>query len=99
MAAKGQSFAQEKIMPQGKCPKCGSSNVIPDVSVLDPGRFGKGDGVLHAVVDERPKARLFKGEVQSRLEAVVCGDCGYTEFYAKEPGALLAAYRKQPEAR
>ena len=81
-------------MHEARCPKCGSPNLIPDVSVFDPGRFGKGDGTLHTVVEERPTAWHFKGAAQSKLEAAVCGNCGYTELYAIEP----AAFRKQSEA-
>jgi hypothetical protein len=81
-------------MQEAKCPKCGSSDVIPDVSVFDPGRFGKGDGTLHAVVDERPNAWLFMRS-PTRLRAF--GECGYTGL-CERPAALLAAYRKQAEA-
>ncbi len=83
-------------MRQGQCPMCGSSNGIPNADLLYPGGFTE-ERELDVVVDEKPNAWLFKGEVRSSLKAWVCGDCGYTELYAKEAAALLAAYRKQSE--
>jgi hypothetical protein len=70
--------------------------VIPNVYVLDLGH-GNRPHNLKVVVDENPDAWLFKGEVQSSLKAWVCGACGYTELYAQDPAALLAAYRKHAE--
>lgn len=85
-------------MKEGKCPKCGSQDVIPNVFVQDRGHHNRGDQNLKAVVQESPDAWLFKGEVQTSLKAWVCGACGFTEFYAKNPAALLAAHRKQADA-
>jgi predicted nucleic-acid-binding Zn-ribbon protein len=82
-------------MQDGQCPKCGSSDVIPNVYVEDRGRFGVEN--LKVVVDEHPQAWLFKGEVRSSLKAWVCGACGYTELYAQDAPALLAAHRKHEE--
>jgi hypothetical protein len=85
----GQRLLVEEVrMPEGRCAKCGSSDVIPNVYV-----HGNADN-LNVVMDEKPDAWLFKGEVRSRLQAWVCGACGFTELYAQDPAALLAAYRK-----
>ena len=83
-------------MHEGKCLKCGSSEVIPNVFVLDLGH-GNFPNNLKVMVEETPDAWLFKGQLRSSLKAWVCGACGYTELYAKEPDAPLAAYRKHGE--
>ncbi len=80
-------------MRDGQCPKCGSANVIPNVNVLDSNNANWSEN-LKVVVEENPDAWLFKGEVKTGLMAWVCGACGYTELYAKNAVALLAAYRK-----
>jgi len=87
-------LVEEVLMPEGRCAKCGSSDVIPNVTVVG----GHGDGGnLRAIVAENPDAWLFKGEVKPSLEAWICGACGFTELYAQDPAALLAAYRKHAE--
>ena len=80
-------------MRLGKCPKCSSSDVVPEVSVLDYTRNTRQN--LTAVVQQNPSAWLFKGEACVTLHAWVCGDCGFTELYASDPAALLAAYRNR----
>jgi hypothetical protein len=42
-------------------------------------------------VHKNPQARFFKEPVFGPLKAVVCGSCGYVEFYVKNPGELTAA--------
>lgn len=80
----------------GCCPKCGSVDVIPNVYVLDyPATHSTGN--VQVVVLQNPDAWFNKGEVSTSLKAWVCGACGYTELYAKNPAALLAAYRNRAE--
>jgi predicted nucleic-acid-binding Zn-ribbon protein len=81
-----------------QCAKCGSGKVISLVSVQDQGQYL--DGTLRALVGyTNPEAWLFKGAVYARLRATICGECGYTELTAVNPGALYEAYlRKQPQA-
>jgi predicted nucleic-acid-binding Zn-ribbon protein len=87
-------LVEEVLMPEGRCAKCGSSDVTGAVDVVG----GHGDGgPLRVVVEEKPEAWLFKGKVQSSLKAWVCGACGFTELYAQDPAALLAASRKDAE--
>ena len=83
-------------MPEGRCAKCGSSDVIPNVTVV--GEHGDG-GDLRAVVAENPGAiwPFRKGEMKTSLKAWICGDCGFTELYAQDHAAFLAAYRKVAE--
>lgn len=83
-------------MRDGKCPKCGSSEVVPSVRVLDRGD-GNWTSDLQVAVDAKPDALLFKGRQKSSLTARVCSACGYAELYATDPQALLAAYRERVE--
>lgn len=80
-------------MQSNTCPKCGSGDVIPNAYVTDNDYEHREN--LKALVLKNPDAWLLKGEVQTSLKAWICGACGYTELYAKNPAALLAAYRKQ----
>jgi hypothetical protein len=43
-------------------------------------------------VDADPDALLLKESEYVEFEATVCGVCGYAEFYAKQPTALLKAW-------
>lgn len=75
------------------CPKCGSEKIIPRVHVKDR-NDDSFDQRLTAVVDEYPKARVFKSPIESTLRANICGNCGFVEFYADSPGALWRAYER-----
>lgn len=70
------------------CLKCRSPLVMGDVRIMD--RVYAED--LRAEVRKRPEARLLKGKVSTPLRARVCGACGFTELYAQDPIALLAAH-------
>jgi hypothetical protein len=70
------------------CAKCSTGKVIPLVGVMDLGQYS--DGRLKAHVGyTNPEAWLFKGTVYARLSAIICGECGYAELTAENPGALL----------
>jgi predicted nucleic-acid-binding Zn-ribbon protein len=83
------------FMRDGRCPKCGSAEVIPNVYIQDRGE-GQTEN-LKVIVEENPHAWVFKGAVKTSLKAWICGVCGFTELYAKDPADLLTAYRKQEE--
>lgn len=74
-----------------KCPKCESTQVINDVQVIDLESYVEN---LAVQVQAKPQARLFKGGVRVPLQAQVCGACGYTELYAKDPTRLLKAHEQ-----
>ena len=80
-------------MRSGTCPKCGSSEVVSDLRVMDRGHGSADAGDLSAVVYGNPEAWVFKNKVRVQLSACVCGACGYTELYAADPAAMLAAVR------
>lgn len=64
-------------MRSGKCPKCGSEQIVDGGRIVEDGevrlRFLK------------HKRVLFPGPVVSEIRAIVCVDCGYTELYAIQP--------------
>ena len=70
----------------GRCPKCGSEDVLPDVAPLADPADPKGEPA------PRPGAWLFRGKRATRLVACVCARCGYTELYAKEPRGLVLGH-------
>ena len=71
------------MIEQGTCLKCGSTQVMNDVSVL-----GGFDQPLTIQVNRKPKARVFKDTVQIILNAFICCQCGYSELYVSEPDKL-----------
>jgi hypothetical protein len=48
------------VMREGACPKCGSSEVVRDVRILDRGHGSADAGDLSAVVYGNPQAWIFK---------------------------------------
>ena len=76
-----------------RCAKCGSTRLVPGVRVAD-----RGDGNfsydLSLEMYEHPQALFFKGTRRSVLTATVCGDCGFTEFFVKNPALLLEMYQR-----
>jgi len=79
-------------MDEVPCPKCGSSERVPDVQLL-PWKEQK-FRVVEALVYRHPAALLRKGAITTPLRAIVCGECGFTELYVAHPDELLAAYRE-----
>ena len=98
-----QSYARFKIstglemLMAAVCSKCGSTELIPDACVMD--RTEMGATRLSATVMANPGAWLMKEPVTSPFRAVICGSCGFTEFYVQDPKALLEAARQAATAR
>lgn len=76
------------------CAKCGSAKVIPRARVRDMGHYNM-PGDLAIMLHENPDAMLFKETFYSALTARVCGQCGYAELYAEQPGELYAAHTNE----
>jgi len=77
------------------CPKCQSTEIIPNVRILDRLNATDFDAQdLTAVVYDNPGAFIFKGKHKSSLDACVCGRCGYTEFFARNPEELLLGHKE-----
>ncbi len=77
------------------CPKCNSTKVIPKVDVLQ-NATGRS---ITALIVVNPKAFLFPGVHLSRLNACICGACGFTEIYAENHQNLYDAYVRSKEAK
>lgn len=43
-------------------------------------------------VDADPGAVMFKKSVRSDIHAWICGECGFIEMYADNPGELYKAF-------
>jgi predicted nucleic-acid-binding Zn-ribbon protein len=71
----------------GKCPKCGSLNIIADAKAVD-----RGDGNypmdMSLATFGKPDALIFKDKKETTVSAWVCADCGFTEYYADHPSRL-----------
>ena len=80
-------------MNAGPCPKCQSTDVIPDVRIIDHAHMNAPMD-LSATVYRDPDAWVFKMPISHRLQAKVCGACGYTEFYVENPQRLLELAKK-----
>jgi len=83
-------------MKDGKCPHCGSRDVIADIEVRDDGRSGSHP--LRVVVEEPepPKHGHIWVQEQStgELRAWICTNCGYTELYTNNLEELYESYKK-----
>ncbi|HYH81952.1 MAG TPA: hypothetical protein VEX86_19255 [Longimicrobium sp.] len=81
------------------CPKCGSSEIVPSVRIIDRGDYNA-QGQLQVGIEKKPSAWIFKELVPSDLNATLCASCGFTEIYASNPRAIydayLAARQEQP---
>jgi predicted nucleic-acid-binding Zn-ribbon protein len=70
-----------------KCPKCGSSDLIADVKVLDRNHnFNPAE--LTVATFRKPDALIFKGQQDTSVSAWVCAECGFVELYADSPKEL-----------
>lgn len=82
-------------MKDGRCPKCGSSDVLAGVQVRDEGR--NGSHPLRVMVEEPEPAGhgpiWVQGQSTGELQAWICANCGYTELYANNLDKLLRSYR------
>jgi predicted nucleic-acid-binding Zn-ribbon protein len=90
-------------MPEkSACPKCGSTDLIPDVKIEDQ-RRGGAPGELRVVIEEKPDALMFTRPHLGSLRATICGRCGFAELFVNDPAELaelLVAYRRrQMESR
>jgi predicted nucleic-acid-binding Zn-ribbon protein len=71
----------------GKCPKCGSPDIIAEAMAIDRGH-GNLEQEISVATFRKPDALIFKGKQETTMAAWVCGRCGYIEFYADSPSAI-----------
>lgn len=74
-------------MENEKCAKCGSNHLMPNLKIPD-----SGGGVLRVIAGMN-WAGFVTGS--STITATVCGECGYTELYTKDPQALWEEWSKK----
>ncbi len=74
-------------MKEGRCPKCGSKQVLENVHVgLDT---QEGELILSVKRKAKIGPLRLPGLVTTTLSAWVCVTCGYTELYAKQSSELV----------
>ena len=71
------------------CPKCGSERWMTDLLPID---FEHGLCVKQAGI-------LSFAQGTSKLGAEACADCGFTEFYAKDPRELWTHWQERQPKR
>jgi hypothetical protein len=74
----------------GVCSACGSSRIVPDLTIADHDHLGKRE--LGIELPERPGALVFKGTRRFPLRAQVCGDCGHVELTVITPGEIWTLF-------
>lgn len=63
----------------GKCPKCGSQNIVDNASALTHSpHLGNH---MELVIYEKPDALFLKEKKRYTVGAWICTECGFTEFY------------------
>jgi predicted nucleic-acid-binding Zn-ribbon protein len=81
------------MMKKGKCPKCSSNRVLPDLPVVDRDQ-GEARQSLAIMISEKPRALFLTRPKTYPLRAWVCSACGYTELYTDQPQELAKSYKK-----
>jgi predicted nucleic-acid-binding Zn-ribbon protein len=71
----------------GRCPKCGSNDIIRDAMAVDRGHSNRHHEMLVATIGD-PGAVLFKDKHYTYVSAWVCANCGLVEYYADNPADL-----------
>ncbi len=76
----------------GKCPKCGSGDIIADAKVVDRASGGAHTDMTVATFG-KPEALIFKQKTDTVVSAWICSSCGFVELYADDPRRLRPAKR------
>lgn len=80
-------------MKNGICPKCESTDIIPDVTIVDYSR-NQFAGNLQLTFERNPNAIVFKDRIHASVTAWVCGGCGYMELFTSNHHELLYAHQE-----
>jgi len=72
------------------CPKCGHNHVLLISGVPDSTEIGLNPRFLNIAFVTAPKKFLTDQNLEraGHLQAAVCRQCGYTEFYTHDPQAI-----------
>ena len=71
----------------GKCPKCGSSHLIKEATVVDYSSGGKKP--LQVATYKDVDALFLRGERECSVFAWICVGCGFTELYTERQDDLI----------
>ena len=83
-------------MRDGKCPKCGSKQIMADVVVRDDGRNNT-HPLRVAVEEPEPQKHgviWIQEQSAGEVHAWICARCGYTELYTNNLAQLYESYKK-----
>ena len=75
-----------------RCPKCESSQIIEDAYLRE-----QAGHTVDIIAQSKPEAKVFKKGTNRSLRAMICGACGYVEFFIKDPREFYAEYRSKAE--
>jgi predicted nucleic-acid-binding Zn-ribbon protein len=82
-------------MKNGRCPKCGSTEIMADVTVRDVG--DSGPYPLRVEVEEPEPAQhgllWTPKNAAGDIRAWICSQCGYTELYTHNLEELHTIYK------
>ena len=74
-----------------RCPKCGSSKIIPKARVI---AHREHFGDVQVIVYGNPDALIFTDPLYGKLMAEICGDCGHVEWRVENAEELYDHYRQ-----
>jgi rRNA maturation endonuclease Nob1 len=72
------------------CKLCGSTKVVPNVAVMDQGKYSSGN--LQLVVYGSPEAIIFKDSRWGEITADICGECGHVQLRVENAKELYDHY-------
>jgi predicted nucleic-acid-binding Zn-ribbon protein len=81
----------------GICPKCSSTEIMANLTILDRGYFNTKAPVRVLVEEPRPaKTDPFwmSDGASGQLQVYVCSQCGYTEFYTDNFENMYKKYKR-----
>lgn len=79
----------------GKCSRCGSAKIVPEVPLLDHfGDLGGWSKNAEVHVHGDPNAWIFRDTVVGNLVADICGDCGHADVRVPNASQLYEKYAR-----
>ena len=85
-------------MKDGKCPKCGSLEIMANIMVRDVGNSGPYPLRVEIEEPEPPKHSFIwtPRSATGDIRAWICSQCGYTELYTNNLEELYKLYKIGP---
>ena len=79
------------------CPECGSNEIVPNLIVFADEALSGLHPPYVQLIEPEPAKRPFVWSPKTAatgFRAAVCGECGYTRFYATNHAELLKAHKQ-----